>query len=274
VWSHPDLFCLDEATGEAALMAGVPPDYFSATGQLWGNPVYNWEALQANNFEWWVQRFEALFDYVDVSRIDHFRGFDAYWAVKRGQDTAMEGEWIKAPGTALFEVINEKFGNLPIIAEDLGVITPEVEALRDRFEFPGMKILQFAFGAGPGDPFLPFNYVRNCVVYTGTHDNDTTVGWFNQLQNYERDEVLRYLGCIDPQGIHWSLIRMGWFSIANLAIVPFQDLLGLATDARMNFPGKSEGNWGWRYRREALNWEVRDRLKTMTYICGRAPQKN
>ncbi|MCW6051149.1 4-alpha-glucanotransferase [Microcoleus sp. A2-C5] len=274
VWSHPDLFCLDEASGEPALMAGVPPDYFSATGQLWGNPVYNWEALEANNFEWWVQRFEALFDYVDVSRIDHFRGFDAYWAVKRGQDTAMEGEWIKAPGTALFEVINEKFGNLPIIAEDLGVITPEVEALRDRFEFPGMKILQFAFGAGPGDPFLPFNYVRNCVVYTGTHDNDTTVGWFNQLQHYERDEVLRYLGCIDPQGIHWSLIRMGWFSIANLAIVPFQDLLGLDTDARMNFPGKTEGNWGWRYRREALNWEVRDRLKTMTYITGRAPQRN
>ena len=274
VWSHPDLFCLDEASGEPALMAGVPPDYFSATGQLWGNPVYNWEALQANNFEWWVQRFEAIFAYVDVTRIDHFRGFDAYWAVKRGQDTAMEGEWINAPGTALFEVINEKFGNLPIIAEDLGVITPEVEALRDRFEFPGMKILQFAFGAGPGDPFLPFNYVRNCVVYTGTHDNDTTIGWFNQLQNYERDEVLRYLGCIDPQGIHWSLIRMGWTSVANLAVVPFQDLLGLATDARMNFPGKAEGNWGWRYRREALNWDVRDRLKTMTYITGRAPNKN
>lgn len=274
VWSHPDLFCLDEASGEPALMAGVPPDYFSATGQLWGNPVYNWEALEATNFQWWVQRFEAIFAYVDVTRIDHFRGFDAYWAVKRGQETAIDGEWINAPGTALFEVINEKFGNLPIIAEDLGVITPEVEALRDRFEFPGMKILQFAFGAGPGDPFLPFNYVRNCVVYTGTHDNDTTVGWFNQLQNYERDEVLRYLGCIDPQGIHWSLIRMGWFSIANLAIVPFQDLLGLATDARMNFPGKAEGNWGWRYRGEALNWEVRDRLKTMTYICGRAPQRN
>ncbi|MEG3974032.1 4-alpha-glucanotransferase [Microcoleus sp. herbarium8] len=274
VWSNPNLFCLDEASGEPALMAGVPPDYFSATGQLWGNPVYNWEALQANNFEWWVQRFEALFDYVDVSRIDHFRGFDAYWAVKRGQHTAMEGEWIKAPGTALFEVINEKFGNLPIIAEDLGVITPEVEALRDRFEFPGMKILQFAFGAGPEDPFWPFNYDRNCVVYTGTHDNDTTVGWFNQLQQYERDEVFRYLGCIDPQGIHWSLIRMGWTSVANLAVVPFQDLLGLATDARMNFPGKADGNWGWRYRREALNWEVRDRLKNMTYITGRTPNKN
>ncbi|MBE9097217.1 4-alpha-glucanotransferase [Tychonema sp. LEGE 07203] len=274
VWSNPELFCLDEASGEPALMAGVPPDYFSATGQLWGNPVYNWEALQANNFEWWVQRFEALFEYVDVSRIDHFRGFDAYWAVKRGQTNAMEGEWIKAPGTALFEVINQKFGNLPIIAEDLGLITPEVEALRDRFEFPGMKILQFAFGAGPEDPFWPFNFAPNCVVYTGTHDNDTTVGWFNQLQQYERDEVLRYLGCIDPQGIHWSLIRMGWTSVANLAVVPFQDLLGLATDARMNFPGKAEGNWGWRYRREALNWEVRDRLKTMTYISRRTPNKN
>ncbi len=274
VWSNREIFCLDEATGEPALMAGVPPDYFSVTGQLWGNPVYNWEKLQANNFEWWVERFEAIFAYVDVTRIDHFRGFDAYWAVERGQETAMYGEWIKAPGTALLDIINQKFGNLPIIAEDLGVITPEVEALRDRYEFPGMKILQFAFGAGPGDPFLPFNYDRNCVVYTGTHDNDTTVGWFNQLSNYERDEVLRYLGCIDPQGIHWSLIRMGWISIANMAIVPFQDLLGLGTDARMNFPGKPEGNWGWRYRPEALNREVGDRLKTMTYISGRAPHKN
>ena len=274
VWSHREIFCLDEASGEPALMAGVPPDYFSSTGQLWGNPVYNWEKLQANNFEWWVERFEAIFAYVDVTRIDHFRGFEAYWAVKRGQETAMYGEWIKAPGTALLDLINQKFGDLPIIAEDLGVITPEVVALRDRYEFPGMKILQFAFGAGPGDPFLPFNYDRNCVVYTGTHDNDTTVGWFNQLQNYERDEVLRYLGCIDPQGIHWSLIRMGWMSIANMAIVPYQDLLGLDTDARMNFPGKPEGNWGWRYRSEALNREVGDRLKTMTYISGRTPHKN
>ena len=274
VWSHREIFCLDEASGEPALMAGVPPDYFSSTGQLWGNPVYNWEKLQASNFEWWVERFEAIFAYVDVTRIDHFRGFEAYWAVKRGQETAMYGEWIKAPGTALLDIINQKFGDLPIIAEDLGVITPEVEALRDRYEFPGMKILQFAFGAGPGDPFLPFNYDRNCVVYTGTHDNDTTVGWFNQLSNYERDEVLRYLGCIDPQGIHWSLIRMGWMSIANMAIVPYQDLLGLDTDARMNFPGKPEGNWGWRYRPEALNREVGDRLKTMTYISGRAPHKN
>ncbi len=274
VWSHREIFCLHEASGEPALMAGVPPDYFSSTGQLWGNPVYNWEKLQASNFQWWVERFEAIFAYVDVTRIDHFRGFEAYWAVKRGQETAMYGEWIKAPGTALLDLINQKFGNLPIIAEDLGVITPEVEALRDRYEFPGMKILQFAFGAGPGDPFLPFNYDRNCVVYTGTHDNDTTVGWFNQLSNYERDEVLRYLGCIDPQGIHWSLIRMGWMSIANIAIVPYQDLLGLGTDARMNFPGKPEGNWGWRYRPEALNREVGDRLKTMTYISGRAPHKN
>ena len=274
VWSHREIFCLHEASGEPALMAGVPPDYFSSTGQLWGNPVYDWEKLQANNFEWWVERFEAIFAYVDVTRIDHFRGFDAYWAVERGQETAMYGEWIKAPGTALLDLINQKFGDLSIIAEDLGVITPEVVALRDRYEFPGMKILQFAFGAGPGDPFLPFNYDRNCVVYTGTHDNDTTVGWFNQLSNYERDEVLRYLGCIDPQGIHWSLIRMGWMSIANIAIVPYQDLLGLDTDARMNFPGKPEGNWGWRYRPEALNKEVGDRLKTMTYISGRAPHKN
>ena len=273
VWAHPEIFALEPETGLPALMAGVPPDYFSETGQLWGNPVYNWEQLQAEHFGWWVQRFEAIFDYVDVTRIDHFRGFEAFWAVEQGEETALNGKWLEAPGVAFFEVIKEKFGNLPIIAEDLGVITPEVEALRDQFGFPGMKILQFAFGSDPGNPFLPFNYIRNCVVYTGTHDNDTTAGWFEQIPDYERENLMRYLGCIDPEGINWSLIRLALSSIGALAITPVQDLLGLGNEARMNFPGKAEGNWGWRYRPGALTWEVGDRLRSLTQAYGRAPVK-
>ena len=186
----------------------------------------------------------------------------------------MNGTWIKAPGIALFDVIQEKFGgNLPIIAEDLGVITPEVEALRDKFEFPGMKILQFAFGGARDNAFLPFNYVRNCVVYTGTHDNDTTIGWYEQLQPYERDFCLGYLGCVDPQGINWSLIRLALSSIADIAILPVQDILGLGNVARMNFPGKEVGNWGWRYRSGALSQEIGDRLNSLTKVYGRDPIK-
>ena len=271
VWAHREFFCLDENTGEAALMAGVPPDYFSATGQLWGNPVYNWDKLQQVEFNWWVQRFQAMLDYVDIIRIDHFRGFQAYWAVKQGETTAINGEWIEAPGEALFQVINEKLGNLPVLAEDLGVITPEVEALRDRFEFPGMKILQFAFGSGPGNPYLPFIYPRNCVVYTGTHDNDTTVGWFNQMSAHEKEAVLRYLGCTSPEGIHWDLNRLALSSVANQAIIPLQDVLGLGTEARMNVPGKPVGNWEWRYQSDTLTQEVGECLKTLTETYGRAP---
>lgn len=279
VWANPENFCLDEETREPALMAGVPPDYFSATGQLWGNPVYHWETLQNTGFRWWIQRFRVMLDYVDLIRIDHFRGFQAFWAVERGEETAINGKWIEAPGEAFFHVLNQELGKLPILAEDLGIITPEVEALRDRFEFPGMKILQFAFGSGPGNPFLPFNYGRNCVVYTGTHDNDTTVGWFDHLSPYERDSLMTYLGAVSPDGIHWDLIRMALSSIANQAIIPLQDLLGLDTSARMNFPSTAEGNWAWRYRPEALSMEhehaagrmLCHRLKRLTELCGRAP---
>ncbi|AFZ29826.1 4-alpha-glucanotransferase [Gloeocapsa sp. PCC 7428] len=271
VWANPEIFCLDEATGEVALMAGVPPDYFSETGQLWGNPVYNWEKLQRLNFKWWVQRFQAILDYVDIIRIDHFRGFQAYWAVEQGETTAMNGEWIEAPGEALFQAINEQLGKLPVLAEDLGVITPEVEALRDRFEFPGMKILQFAFGSDAANPFLPFNFPRNCVVYTGTHDNDTTVGWFNSASEYEKERLQRYLGCLSSDGIHWDLIRLALSSVANQALIPLQDLLGLPTEARMNYPSKPEGNWEWRYTSDDLTSELRDRLKSLTELYGRAP---
>jgi 4-alpha-glucanotransferase len=274
VWSHPEIFSLHPETGEAALMAGVPPDYFSETGQLWGNPVYDWPALQNQDFHWWVQRFQAMLDYVDIIRIDHFRGFEAFWAVKHGEKTAMNGEWIKAPGVALFETIGRKLGKLPVLAEDLGVITPEVEALRDRFEFPGMKILQFAFGSDAGNPFLPYNFHRNCVVYTGTHDNDTTVGWFNQAGDYEKKRFLRYLGKTSPDGIHWDLIRLALSSVANQAIIPVQDLLGLGTEARMNFPSTAQGNWGWRYKSDDLSKDVCEALKDLTIIFGRQPQNS
>jgi len=271
VWSNPEAFRLDPKTGEAALMAGVPPDYFSATGQLWGNPIYNWEQMRCDRFRWWVQRFRAMLDYVDLIRVDHFRGFQAYWQVKQGETTAMNGEWIEAPGEELFEVIAQELGYLPILAEDLGVITPEVEALRDQFSFPGMKILQFAFGSGPDNPFLPFNYSRNCLVYTGTHDNDTTVGWFSQLNSQEQAAIEEYLGCICSDGIHWDFIRLALSSIANQAIIPVQDLLGLGSEARMNYPSKPEGNWAWRYSAGALNQQLRDRLKSLTHCYGRAP---
>ncbi len=270
VWSHPEIFCLNEETGEASLMAGVPPDYFSETGQLWGNPVYKWDKLQQDNFGWWVQRFESLLEYVDIIRIDHFRGFESYWAVPQGETTAINGEWIKAPGEAFFETLGEKLGKLPIMAEDLGIITPEVEELRDRFEFPGMKILHFAFGGGSDNPYLPFSYQRNFVAYTGTHDNNTTVGWFNQISEQEKESVLRYLGCVSSEGIHWDLIRLALSSVANQAIIPMQDLLGLGGEAQMNFPSKAEGNWEWRYRADALTEEVRDRFKTLTHTYGRA----
>jgi 4-alpha-glucanotransferase len=271
VWAYPQIFHLDPETLEPALMAGVPPDYFSATGQLWGNPIYNWEAMQERGFKWWLQRFQAMLDYVDLTRVDHFRGFSAYWAVKQGETTAINGEWVDAPGEELFQTIERELGILPILAEDLGLITPDVEALRDKFQFPGMKILQFAFGGGSDNPYLPFNYGHNYVVYTGTHDNNTTVGWFEELQDYERDNVLRYLGCTSSDGIHWDLIRLAMSSVGDRAIFPLQDILGLGTNSRMNSPGQPSGNWEWRYRSDALWSGWSDRLRTLTETYGRAP---
>lgn len=271
VWAFPHNFMIDPETLNPSEMAGVPPDYFSETGQLWGNPTYNWAALQKLGFRWWLQRLKALLDYVDLIRIDHFRGFQAYWAVPEGETTAMAGQWVEAPGEAFFNTVKEEFGSLPILAEDLGVITPEVEALRDQFDFPGMKILQFAFGGDASNPYLPFNFVRNCVVYTGTHDNDTTVGWFDQASEYERDRVLRYLGGLSADGIHWAFIRVALSSIANQAIIPLQDVLGLGSFARMNTPGKADDNWAWRYRSEMLTGELRDRLRDLTMLNGRQP---
>lgn len=269
VWSHPELFSLEEQTGLPALMAGVPPDYFSVTGQLWGNPLYDWKRMQSEEFKWWVQRFRGLFERVDLVRIDHFRGFEAYWAVPQGEETAVNGKWLLAPGQEFFTRLKAELGSLPIIAEDLGLITPEVEALRDEFAFPGMKVLQFAFDSEPDNPYLPFNYSRNYVVYTGTHDNDTTVGWFNKRSPEEQERVWRYVGCQGPHGIHWDLIRMAFGTVANQAIIPLQDVLGLDSDARMNEPSRATGNWGWRYRSDALTDEVGSRLRDLTTLYGR-----
>jgi 4-alpha-glucanotransferase len=273
VWANPEIFRLDEETGEPELMAGVPPDYFSETGQLWGNPVYDWQVLKDTNFKWWVQRIEGVLKTVDLIRIDHFRGFEAYWAVPQGEKVATHGEWLSAPGIEFFTILKEDLGELPIVAEDLGVITLEVEELRDRFEFPGMKLLHFAFDSGTDNGFLPFNYPHNCVVYTGTHDNNTTIGWFAGRSLEEKQRVWDYLGGEPNEGIHWALIRVVLSSVGKLAIVPLQDLLGLGEEGRMNLPGRAEGNWNWRYRSEQLTPEIRDRLAQLTEVYGRAPEK-
>ena len=269
VWAHPQIFQLDPETGEPIEVAGVPPDYFSETGQLWGNPLYNWEQMESNNFAWWVGRIREMLDYVDLIRIDHFRGFESFWSVPAGEETAINGHWVKAPGYKLFETIRAELGSLPILAEDLGDIDQAVLDLRDHFEFPGMKVLQFAFGGDATNFHLPFNYNTNCLVYTGTHDNNTSLGWYNQASEEEGDRLHQYLGCIGEQGIAWDMIRLALSSVANQAIIPVQDLLSLDADARMNTPSKAEGNWSWRYQTGDLGEEESDRLKEMVHIYGR-----
>jgi len=273
VWGNPEIFKLDPQTLEPAYIAGVPPDYFSATGQLWGNPVYNWDKLQATNFAWWIERFKATMQYVDIVRIDHFRGFEAYWQVPAGETTAMNGEWVKAPGFEFFEALAAGLGSLPVMAEDLGIITPEVEELRDRFQFPGMRILQFAFTGDPNHPYLPHNYVSNTVVYPGTHDNDTAIGWWTTASSEEKQQVAQYLGCDRPEDIseiNWVLIRMALGSVADLAILPLQDLLGLGSEGRMNDPQVNAGQWRWRYgSSEQLNHGMAERLGWLTRLYGR-----
>ena len=270
VWARPENFMLDPDTLEPSQMAGVPPDYFSATGQLWGNPTYNWEAVEADGFKWWLQRLQASLEQVDIIRIDHFRAFAAFWAVPAGHETAMDGEWINAPGEAFFETVERELGQLPFLAEDLGLIDEDVEALRDKFDLPGMKILQFAFGGDHKNPYLPFNIDNNFVVYTGTHDNDTTVGWFAQATEYEKQRLAAYIGAFNPDSVHWSMIRLAMSSTANQAITPLQDLLGLGSQARMNTPGVGNGNWEWRYSQAMLTPTMSEQLKQMTELYGRA----
>jgi len=273
VWSSPEIFKLDPQTFEPIYIAGVPPDYFSTTGQLWGNPVYNWDKLQQTNFAWWIQRFQATLEYVDIVRVDHFRGFEAYWQVPAEEETAINGEWIEAPGVEFFETLGNALGSLPIMAEDLGIITPEVEALRDRFQFPGMRILQFAFGDDSSNAYLPHNYVRNSVVYPGTHDNDTAIGWWNKASDKEKQFVAKYLGyksVAEITEINWEFIQMALASVADLAILPLQDILGLDDRARMNDPSINAGNWRWRYESsQMLTPQICDRLLEMTQIYSR-----
>ncbi len=281
VWARPHLFKLKD-DGTPSAVAGVPPDAFSKTGQLWGNPVYDWGRMRAESFRWWVERVRETLKLVDVVRLDHFRGFSAYWEVPAGHETAERGRWVDAPGRDLFHTLRRELGGeLPIIAEDLGTITPDVHALRDEFGFPGMRVLQFAFGGDPHDTHLPHNYTKNSVVYTGTHDNDTTAGWFesraasgdtedDKRLRRERDYALKYLDS-DGSEFHWDFIRAAFASVSEVAIVPVQDVLGLGSDARMNTPASAEGNWAWRLRAGALTDELRDRLKQLTELYARAP---
>jgi 4-alpha-glucanotransferase len=266
-WSNPDLFYFDEG-GNPTVIAGVPPDYFSATGQRWGNPLYRWDVMKKQNYAWWIERFKGTLELVDIVRVDHFRGFEAYWEIPASEETAIKGAWVKAPGADLFKTVREVLGELPIIAEDLGVITPEVEKLRDDAGFPGMKVLQFAFAADASDPYLPHNYVRNSVVYSGTHDNDTTKGWYAQASEKERDFVRKYLARGDDN-VAWEFIRLAFASVADTAVAPLQDVIGLGSEGRMNTPGLPSGNWGWRLKWEQLPYWVAPQLREMATLYGR-----
>ena len=267
VWSNREIF-LQDPGGKPTVVAGVPPDYFSATGQLWGNPLYDWNVLKQRGYDWWIERFRYLLSQFDCIRVDHFRGFDSAWHVPAGHKTAVKGSWVAGPGSPLFDALTSALGRIPIIAEDLGVITPSVEALRDRYGFPGMKILQFAFGSGPSNAYLPHNHIRRCVIYTGTHDNDTTAGWCDSLHENERREVREYLGSVHGN-LTEALIRAALVSVADTAIIPFQDILGLPATARMNVPGTADGNWEWRFTWDMLDKGLAERYRRKLELFGR-----
>ncbi len=279
VWAEPGLFELDEH-GKPRVVAGVPPDYFSATGQLWGNPIYRWGAHAQSGYAWWIARFRRALDVLDMIRLDHFRGFEAYYEIPGGDKTAVNGKWVKGPGAALFEALEQALGKLPIVAENLGVITPDVEALRRQFGFPGMAILQFAFGVDPQAPqFKPHNYLRDLVAYTGTHDNDTVVGWWTSKgagdstrtpENVakEMEFARRYLNT-DGREINWVMIRTLMASVADTVLFPLQDVLGVGSEGRMNLPGSPSGHWRWRFRAEALTPAIGSRLRQLTETYDR-----
>jgi len=267
-WAHRELFYLDQQ-GKPTVVAGVPPDYFSPTGQLWGNPLYKWEQHKMQGYSWWIQRMKATLKMVDIVRLDHFRGFSGYWEVPARMPTAEIGRWVKGPGVDLFNHIQAALGDLPVIAEDLGVITPDVVELRLSYDLPGMKVFQFAFSTNPTDPFLPHNYELNCVAYTGTHDNDTAFGWYETAPEEERDFIRRYLAR-PGDDISWDMIRAVWSSVAVFTLTPMQDVLGLGNEARMNLPGRASGNWTWRMHPDALNPQVLNRLKEANYLYSRS----
>jgi 4-alpha-glucanotransferase len=270
VWAHRDLFSLDE-DGLPAVVSGVPPDYFSVTGQRWGNPLYRWDVMARRGYEWWTQRFRRTLEQVDIVRVDHFRGFEACWEIPAQADTALHGQWVAGPRTELFEAVAEQLGSLPIIAEDLGLITPEVERMREQLGFPGMRVLQFAFDGDPRNPHLPANYATDCVAYTGTHDNATLVEWWLGADPLVHAQVRR-LGPIRPDREHWDLIELTLASAARMAVVPLQDVLGLGAEARMNTPGVGPGNWGWRVDGHALeDTGPRQLLRELVGATGRVP---
>ncbi|ABR47854.1 4-alpha-glucanotransferase [Alkaliphilus metalliredigens QYMF] len=267
-WVNSEIFLFDEYN-RPIHVAGCPPDGFSETGQLWGNPLYRWDVLEERGFDWWVERISGSMRLYDVIRVDHFRGLESYWAVPYGEQTAEGGNWLKGPGIKLFHAIEAQLGHVEIIAEDLGFLTPDVIALREQTKYPGMKVLQFAFNIWEESDYLPHNYDKDCVVYTGTHDNDTVMGW---LQNGPRDDVAfakRYLHLNEEEGVHWGFIRGAWSSVGDLAIAQLQDFLGLGSEARMNTPSTLEGNWHWRVKKEALTRELAEKIGGLTKLYGR-----
>jgi 4-alpha-glucanotransferase len=270
-WSSPELFELDE-NAKPIRVAGVPPDYFSVTGQLWGNPLYHWKHMREDGYLWWIKRIRKTLDLVDYMRLDHFRGFEAYWAVAADALTAEKGEWVKGPGADLFKAVKKALGKLPIIAEDLGVITPEVEALRNSVGLPGMKILQFAFDGNTENPYLPYNSQKESVLYTGTHDNDTSLGWFNSLVELDKHQVRQYLGCDDSTFLE-HFIRCALGAPSGMCVIPFQDVLGLDSSCRMNIPGTESGNWQWRFKFGQIDNNKIKMFTDFVTIYGRAPKK-
>ena len=272
VWANQQDFLLDEQ-GMPTVVAGGPPDYFSKTGQRWGNPLYDWDKLQQDNFSFWVRRLKTQLKLYDLIRVDHFRGFESYWEIAASDDTAMHGRWVSAPGKELFEHLYQEYKRLPLVAEDLGVITPEVESLRDRFKLPGMKVLQFAFSGDPKNPHLPFKYPRNSVVYTGTHDNDTTIGWYTSLDDNIRSYVDEFLGN-SRLDMPWPMIWKVLSSPSNLAILQMQDLLELGGDHRMNTPGTTEGNWAWRFTWSQVESDLASRMRHKIAMSGRLAQQD
>jgi 4-alpha-glucanotransferase len=273
VWAHQDLFHLDDE-GEPSVVAGVPPDYFSPEGQLWGNPIYRWDRMQERGYRWWTERLRRAFELFDLVRLDHFRGLDEYWQIPADHSTAIDGEWKEGPGAPFFKAMKDEFEELPVIAEDLGIITDSVKALRDTFEFPGMAVLQFAFGGSPDNEFLPHNHRRNLVVYTGTHDNNTTVGWWQEELSDEGKEFARsYLNLPEHEedvDIHRSAVRAIIASVADRVVFPLQDVIGLGSEGRMNTPGTMDGNWAWRFTPEQLSEEDEEVLEELTHLYGRA----
>lgn len=270
VWGHRELFRLDE-NGLPTVIAGVPPDYFSPTGQRWGNPHYRWDVLQATGYAWWVSRLRTVLSQVDVVRLDHFRGFSGSWEVPAQEETAMHGRWVKGPGREFFESAHQQLGGLPIIAEDLGLISADVISLRQELGLPGMRVLQFAFDSDASNVHLPHNHPRDCVVYTGTHDNDTSLGWYASCSEDVKQRARLYTG-MHGRDMNWALVRLAMTSVADLAIIPLQDALGLGSESRLNQPGKAHGNWTWRYSPEQLRPELAEALRELAILTGRVPR--